>query len=63
MAAPTRKQLEYIIDLCGGRREDDAYREITKDISDRSYGSLKAVKRGATRRDASRTIDRLLGDD
>lgn len=52
---PTTKQISYILDLIGARHEWAAYGEIAKDMR----VSTTAAQRRATRRDASRTIDRL----
>ena len=55
MNRPTPKQIAYILSLCGGRHEGDAYREIAKDCRI----SVSAAQARATKDDASHTIDRL----
>lgn len=52
---PTEKQISFILRLINGRREDDAYREIAKDMR----VSLTAARKRATKQDASDTISRL----
>jgi transposase len=53
--APTQKQISYILSLCGGRYDSDAYREIAKTCGI----STSSAQRRATKADASKTIDRL----
>lgn len=55
MNKPTEKQIAYILSLCGGRFESDAYREIAKVCG----GSASSAQRSATKEHASRTIDAL----
>lgn len=55
MNGPTDRQIAYIMDLIDGRHESDAYRAIAETMG----CSTTAAMRRATRRDASRTIDRL----
>lgn len=52
---PTDKQINYILRLCNGRHDWDAYAEIAKDMG----CSTSAAQRRATKGDASKTIDRL----
>ena len=55
MNGPTDKQVSFILKLCNGRHETDAFREIAEDMG----CSTTAALRRATSRDASATIDRL----
>lgn len=53
--AVTDKQIDYILSLCHGRHDSDAYREIARDMG----CSMTAAQQRATKRDAASTIDRL----
>lgn len=53
--AATDKQISYILSLCHGRHESDAFREIAKDMG----CSATAATKRATKQDASVTIARL----
>lgn len=51
----TEKQIDYIIRLCGGRDDHDAYQAIANVTG----MSVSAARRRASKQDASRTIDAL----
>lgn len=55
MTRPTEKQIAYILSLCDGRHESDAYRAIAETMR----VSMSAASKRATSKDASETIDRL----
>lgn len=52
---PTDKQINFILSMCNGRHESDAFSEIAKDMG----CSTSAAQRRATKQDASRTIERM----
>ncbi len=53
---PTDAQINYILSLCNGRYDSQAFAEIARDMG----VSTTAASRRATKDDASRTIERLL---
>ena len=55
---PSQKQIAFIISLCGGHYDSDAYREIAKDMG----RTMTAAQSRSTKEDASRTIDRLKNE-